>query len=191
MRVSVSIAITCLFTTVSSAQTPIFTQRHTVPDVRLRRDGRCGGQPYAAKTNTTLTVYDNRHIVYERWTTTRCPAENAPPANAHTDDMEGAKQRVSGTVSSQTFAEFRQLLERDDVRQLTSFMNAGPGEGDFAILIDRGNATQTIDVVSLLPTHRELVDRPALLNVICASARLVTSVARSVASPRWCAVPDR
>ena len=65
-------------------------------------------------------------------------------------------------------------------------MNAGPGVGDFKIVIARPGGTQTIEVASLSPDHFQLVDDPSLIHLICKAKEIARVASRSGEPPDWC-----
>jgi hypothetical protein len=78
------------------------------------------------------------------------------------------------------------FLDRADVKGIGSFMNAGPGAGDFKIAIARPSDTQNIDVISLMPNHVQLVEYPALIHLICKAKDMARISSKSGELPNWC-----
>jgi hypothetical protein len=75
---------------------------------------------------------------------------------------------------------------RADVKEISSFMNAGPGVGDFKIAIARPAGIQNIDALSLLPDHDQLVKHPALIHLICRAKDMGRIASNSGELPGWC-----
>jgi hypothetical protein len=59
-------------------------------------------------------------------------------------------------IGSSDYQRFRKFLDDPNVTALTSFLNAGPGIGDYEIEIHRASGVQQVSVGSLAPDHVEL-----------------------------------
>ena len=78
------------------------------------------------------------------------------------------------------------FLDRPDVKGIGSFMNAGPGVGDFKIAIARASGTQNIEVLSLMPNHVQLVKYAALIHLVCQAKDMARISSKSGEPPDWC-----
>jgi hypothetical protein len=72
------------------------------------------------------------------------------------------------------------------MKGIGSFMNAGPGVGDFKIAIARPAGLQNVDVLSLMPDHVQLVKYPALIHLICKAKDMGRIASNSGELPSWC-----
>src|SRR5262245_2768914 len=84
-------------------------------------------------------------------------------------------------VAPPEYQRLKALLDSSSVNNLTSFMNAGPGVGDYEIEISRPSGVQRISVVALMPEHVELRRDPTLLRLICAAKQIA-----AIPRPSWC-----
>jgi hypothetical protein len=109
-----------------------------------------------------------------------------PPLALRWEAPGGAAAVFRYRLSELEFEQFKALLARTDVQAIQSFMNAGPGVGDFKVAIARRDGTQNIDVVSLSPNHFQLVNDPALVHVICKAKEIARMSSRSGELPDWC-----
>ena len=86
----------------------------------------------------------------------------------------------------QEFKQFKSFLDRDEVKRITDFMNAGPGVGDFKIAIARPSGVQNIELISLMPGHVQLGKNSALVQLICRARNLARMATHSAEFPDWC-----
>ncbi len=77
------------------------------------------------------------------------------------------------------YHQFDQLLSDPNVARLTSFLNAGPGVGDYEIEIHRAAGVQRISGVSLMPDHIELRRDSTLLRLICGAKQIAGTTRRA------------
>jgi hypothetical protein len=120
-----------------------------------------------------LTVLDDGTVKYRL--APGCPSRIIPAdlAKSHeaAESWTGsqATERVyEYSLPPAKFARLKELLDRQEVTHaMGSFMNAGPGVGDFEIEISRSDATQRIPILSFMPQHYELREHPAITYVIC------------------------
>jgi hypothetical protein len=133
-------------------------------------------------------VFDSREVVYQTSTEVRCLGQRVGdlPLSLRWAAPSGTPGIFRYRLSALEFEQFKALLDRADVQGIDSFMNAGPGVGDFKVAIARPNGTQNIDVVSLSPSHVQLVNDPALLHVICKAKEMARISSSSGELPVWC-----
>jgi hypothetical protein len=167
---------------------PLFTQQERQSRADARPNPLCKPEPYeTAISYSELTVFDSREIVYQTSTVARCLGQVGDPPLAHRWEAPGGTAAVfRSTLSAPEFEQFRLFLDRADVRALQSFMNAGPGVGDFRVAITRSGGTQNIEVLSLSPNHVQLVADPSLIHLICKAKEMARMASRSGELPEWC-----
>ena len=167
---------------------PLFTQHERQSNGTARPNSRCSPEPNeTAVTYSDVTVFDNREVVYRTSTAVACLGDvGDPPFARRWEAPSSAADVFRTTLSAQELEQFRIFLDRVDVRGIRSFMNAGPGVGDFKITIARPAGTHTIDVTSLSPAHMQLVDDPTLIHVICRAKEMARRASRSGEVPDWC-----
>jgi hypothetical protein len=144
---------------------PVFTQHERQSHAAARPNPRCRPEPYETPiTYSEVTVFDSREVVYQSSTIVPCLGEVGDPLFSRRWEAPSSKAAVfRSALSMPEFEQFRIFLDRADVRSLQSFMNAGPGVGDFKIAVERPAGTQNIEVFSLSPDHFQLVDDPPYL----------------------------
>jgi hypothetical protein len=167
---------------------PLFTQHERQPHPAARPNPLCSPEPYETPiTYSELTVFDSREIVYRISTVVPCLGQVVnPPATRRWDAPSGTAAVFRSTLSAPEFEQLKIFLTRADVQGIQSFMNAGPGVGDFKVAITRPAGTQIIEVISLAPDHFQLVDDPALIHLICKAKEMARSASRSGELPEWC-----
>jgi len=84
-------------------------------------------------------------------------------------------------------SELRILLERQEVKQASAFLDAAPIDEDYEIEIPRSDQVQDIPVLALLPNHVELQEHPALLYLICKAKEIEHLAGSTQEIPGWCA----
>jgi hypothetical protein len=82
--------------------------------------------------------------------------------------------------------ELRTLLDRQEVKEISDFMNAAPIFDDFEIEIPLQEGSQHVLVFAFMPNHIELQQHPALLHVICKAKRIEAAASNSSETPVWC-----
>jgi len=167
---------------------PLFTQHERQSHAAARPNPLCRPEPYETPiTYSELTVFDSREIVYQISTVVPCLGHVGDPPLAHRWEAPSGKAAVfRSTLSAPEFERLKVFLDRADVRHIQSFMNAGPGVGDFKIAISRPAGTQRIEVLSLSPSHFQLVDDPSLIHVICKAKDMARVASPSSELPEWC-----
>ena len=167
---------------------PLFTQHERQSNGAARPNSRCSPEPYeTAITYSEVTVFESREVVHRTSTAVSCLGEvGDPPFARQWEAPSGAAKVFRTTLSATEFEQFKIFLERADVRGIRSFMNAGPGVGDFKIAIARPPGTQDIEVLSLSPDHFQLVNDPSLIHLICKAKEMAQTASRSDEVPDWC-----
>lgn len=167
---------------------PLFTQHERQSHAAARPNPLCRPEPYETPiTYSDLTVFDSREVVYQISTVAPCLGQGGdPPLALRWEAPSGPTAVFRYRLSTPEFEQFRIFLDRADVRGIQSFMNAGPGVGDFKVTIARPAGTQDIEVVSLSPNHVRLVDDPSLIHLICRAKELARIASRSGELPGWC-----
>jgi len=167
---------------------PLFTQQERQSHADARPNPLCKPEPYETPISySELTVFDNREIVYQISTVTPCLGQVADPPLAHRwEAPNGTAAVFRSTLSAPEFEQFTIFLDRADVRAVRSFMNAGPGVGDFRVAIARSGGTQSIEVLSLSPNHVQLVADPSLVHLICKAKEMARMASHSGELPEWC-----
>jgi hypothetical protein len=167
---------------------PLFTQHERQAHADARPNPRCKPEPYeTARTYSEVTVFDSREVEYRISTVVRCLGQPADPSSVSRWDPPADTAKVfRATLAAPDFEQFKAFLDRADVRDLHDFMNAGPGVGDFKIAITRAAGPQNIEVLSLLPNHVELLERPALIHLVCQAKEMARRASRSGELPDWC-----
>jgi hypothetical protein len=171
----------------SSQPRPLFTQRERQSPAAARPNPRCKPEPYETPiTYSELTVFESREVVFQSSTVVPCLGEVGDPPFAGRWAPSGTASVFRHTLSVPEFEQFKAFLDRADVQGLQSFMNAGPGVGDFKIAIARPGGPQTIDVASLSPDHFQRVRDPSLIHLVCKAKEMARMASRSGELPEWC-----
>jgi hypothetical protein len=148
---------------------PLFTQHERQSRAAARPNPLCRPEPYETRiTHSDVTVFDTREVEYQISTIVSCVGQLGDLALRLRWQAPSATATVFRSMLSEPdFEQLKIFLDRADVRGIQSFMNAGPGVGDFEVTIVRPAGTQKIEVLSLSPNHFSLVDDPSLIHVIC------------------------
>jgi hypothetical protein len=169
---------------------PLFTQHERQSQMAAHPNPACKPEPYETPiiTYSEITVFDSREVVYRISTEVPCrgPQVGDPPLARRWEAPSGTAAVFRYRLSTLEFEQFKAFLERADVQSIHSFMNAGPGVGDFKVAIARSAGTQNIDVVSLSPDHFQLVNDPALIHVVCKAKEIGRMASSSGELPDWC-----
>lgn len=167
---------------------PLFAQQERDVDRAPHPNPLCKQAPYERVTNySELTVFDSREVVYRTSREARCDGEAGDPAwMLRWEAPSGIASSFRYTLSVPEFERFKLFLDRSDVKGVESFMNAGPGVGDFKITIARPSGSRNIDVVSLMPNHYSLVTNPAMIEIICIAKEMARRSPNSGELPDWC-----
>jgi predicted GH43/DUF377 family glycosyl hydrolase len=172
---------------------PLFTQQERQLSAAARPNPLCKPSPFEIPiTYSKLTVLDSGEVVYQTSAVAPCVGQVAdPPWRLRWEAPSGTTTGFRYTLSAPELEQLKSFLDRADVKGIESFLNAGPGVGDFKIAIARPSATQNIEVLSLMPNHVQLVDNPALIHLICKAKDLARMASRSGELPDWCRVARR
>ena len=167
---------------------PLLTQHERQSHSAARPNPRCKPSPYETPiTYSELTVFDSREVVYQISTVVPCLGLVVdPPWGLRWDAPDGTKAVFRYRLSVLEFEQLKTFLDRADVKGIDSFMNAGPGVGDFKIAIARPSGTQNIEVLSLMPNHDQLVKNPALIHLVCKAKDMARISSKSGELPDWC-----
>jgi len=127
---------------------PVFTQQER--QAAARPNPLCRPEPVETTiTYSEVTVFESREIVYQISTAVPCLAQvGDPPLALRWEAPSGTAAVFRSRLSAPEFEQLKIFLDRADVRRIQSFMNAGPGVGDFKVAIARPAGTQNIAVVS-------------------------------------------
>jgi hypothetical protein len=165
---------------------PLFTQHERQTHAAARPNPLCGPEPYETPvTYSEVTVFANHEVAYRISTMAKCLGQLGDLARRW-EAPGGTTSDFRSKLSDPDFEQLKIFLDRADVRGIQSFMNAGPGVGDFKIAIVRPAGTQNIEVLSLSPNHFQLVDDPSLIHVICKAKEIARATSRSGELPEWC-----
>jgi hypothetical protein len=167
---------------------PLFTQHERQSHGAARPNPLCRPEPYETPiTYSEVSVFDTREVVYQTSTVVPCLGQvDDPPLALRWEAPSGTAAVFRYRLSTPEFEQLKIFLDRADVRGIQSFMNAGPGVGDFKVAIARPAGTQNIEVASLSPNHFQLVDDPSLIHVICKAKEMARIASRSGELPEWC-----
>lgn len=167
---------------------PLLTQHERQLHSAARSNPLCKPWPYESPiTYSELTVFDSRQVVYQISTVVPCQGQVVdPPWGQRWDATSGTKAVFRYRLSVREFEQLKTFLDRADVKGIDSFLNAGPGVGDFKIAITRPYGTQNIEVLSLMPNHDQLVKNPALIHLVCRAKDLARISSKSGELPDWC-----
>jgi hypothetical protein len=171
-----------------SAGSTAVTQHERQSHAAARPNPLCRPEPYETPiTYSEVTVFDSREVVYQISTVVPCVGQVVDPPFALRWEAPGGRATVFRyRFSASGLEQLKIFLDRVDVQGIHSFMNAGPGVGDFKVAIARPAGTQNIEVASLSPNHFQLVDDPSLIHVICTAKELARTASRSGELPEWC-----
>jgi hypothetical protein len=140
-----------------------------------------GAETKKADSNFTsiLTVLDDGNVEYRvvsdcfdrsRW--------SCPPS---------ALEKVFHyALTTQQFAEFRNLLERQEIREVADFLNAAPISNDYDIEIPRPEGVQRVQILAWMPNHLELEQHPALIYLVCKAKEIEHRASGTQEMPDWC-----
>jgi hypothetical protein len=166
---------------------PLFTQYERQSHAAARPNPLCRPEPYETPiTYSEVTVFDTREIVYRTSTVVPCLGQVGDPPFARRWAPDGTAAVFRHTLAPPEYEQLKIFLARADVQRIHSFMNAGPGVGDFKIAIARPDRTQNIEVLSLSPDHVQLVNNPSLIHLICRAKELARVSSRTGELPEWC-----
>ena len=167
---------------------PLLTQRERQAHAAARPNPRCKPEPYETPISySEVTVFESREVVYQMSTVVPCLGQVGDPPLALRWEAPGGTAAVfRSRLSAPEFEQLKIFLDRPDVQGIQSFMNAGPGVGDFKIAIARPAGAQNIDVVSLSPNHYQLVNDPSLIHLVCKAKEMARMSSRSGELPEWC-----
>jgi hypothetical protein len=167
---------------------PLLTQHERQSHPAARPNPLCKPSPYETPiTYSELTVFDSREVVYQISTVVPCLGQVVdPPLGQRWDAPGGTKAVFQYRLSVREFEKLKTFLDRADVKSIDSFLNAGPGVGDFKIAITRPSGTQNIEVLSLMPNHDQLVKNPALVHLVCTAKDIARISSKSGELPDWC-----
>ena len=167
---------------------PVLTQYERQLRAASRPNPRCKPTPYETPiTYSQLTVFDSREVAYQISTMSPCLGQVAePPWGLRWEAPNGTMAIFRYRLSVQEFERLKAFLDRADVKGINSFLNAGPGVGDFKIAIARPSGTQNVDVLSLMPEHMELVKSPVLVHLVCKVKDIARIASGSNELPDWC-----
>ena len=167
---------------------PLFTQQERQSHAAARPNPLCKPSPYETPISySELTVFESGEVVYRTSAVAPCLGQvGNPPWGFRWDAPSGPKSVFHYKLSLLELTQLRTFLDRADVKAISSFMNAGPGVGDFKIAIARPAGTQNIDVLSLMPKHVQLLEYPALIHLICTAKDMGRIASNSGELPGWC-----
>ena len=167
---------------------PLLTQQERQLHSAARPNPLCKTSPYeTSNTYSELTVFDSRVVMYQVSTVVSCLGQIVDPPWAVRWDAPGGKKAVFRyRLTVPEIEHLKSFLDRADVKGIRSFMNAGPGVGDFKIAIARPSGTQNIEVISLMPNHVQLVEYPSLIHLICKAKDMARISSKSGELPDWC-----
>ena len=181
IRVRLSVAGAALlaaftsFEVVDAADNPLFTIRERL--TTWKQEQCPSGTLGKDVSYSELRVFADAQAEQHTWRAAGCTGATdsrdwKPPA--------GSKLRKF-RLAPPEYQRLRALLDSPSVNSLSSFMNAGPGVGDYEVEIDRPSGLQRISVVALMPEHVELRRDPTLLRLICAAKQIA-----DMPQPSWC-----
>jgi len=100
----------------------------------------------------------------------------------------GASSRkvFQNKLSATQFSELTSLLDRQEIKEISDFMNAAPIFDDFEIEIPRQERSQDIHVLAFMPSHIELQQHPALIQVVCEAKGIERAASNAPETPSWC-----
>lgn len=190
-RMLVSLLIIGAFVSCADAHPqdrPLFTQQERQSHSVARPNPLCKPSPYETPiTYSELTVFDSGEVVYQTSAVAPCLGQAGdPPWGLRWEGPSSSTFVFRYRLSALEFTQLKTFLDRADVKEISSFMNAGPGVGDFKIAIARPTGIQNIDVLSLMPNHVQLVKDPALIHLICKAKDMGRIASNSGELPGWC-----
>ena len=170
-----------------SQAAPLFTQHERQSHGSARSNPLCKPEPYDTPiTYSEITVFDNREVVYRRSTEAPCMGEIGDPPFARRWGPSGTAAVFRHMLSASEFEQLKEFLDQTDVKNIRSFMDAGPGVGDFKVAIARPAGIQHIEVLSLSPDHFQLVKDPSLIHLVCKAKEMARVAAGAGELPEWC-----
>jgi hypothetical protein len=167
-------AFACLEVVVS-ADDPLLAIRERLTSSKQQQ---CpSGMPGKDVSYSELRVFTSEQAEERTWRVTGCSSATDP----RDWKAPGGSRLRKFRLAPNEYQRLKALLESPNVGSLGSFMNAGPGVGDYEVEIYRPSGVQRISVVALMPEHVELRRDPTLLRLICAAKQLSV-----VPQPSWC-----
>ena len=176
------------FVPTPSQSHPVVTQYERQRPVG-HKDPSCKSGFQFSFTTSKLTVFESREVVYELSEHAFCEGQVPDPpwgATWDTQPRDSNKSVFRYTLTVSDFAQFRSFLDRPDVKSTESFLNAGPGVGDFKIIIRRTSGPQETEALSLLPSHIQLIEHPALVHLVCRAKQMARVASHAGEIPDWC-----
>lgn len=170
-----------------------------VPREMLEVDSARQRPPFIQANNTNsrpaippdsqLIVLDDGEIQYRVSTWTICSNEDAkkcPDISSWPFRWDDSHEQVfQGKLDAPELNHLRTLLDRNDIRRLEGYDNAGPTVGNFKISINRANDQQALIVFGFQPAYDWAQNRP-LIDLICEAKTIAQHVSKSDALPPWC-----
>ena len=98
----------------------------------------------------------------------------------------GPERVIEYKLSPAQLFELQTLLDLQEVKDISDFMNAAPILNDFDIEIPREERSQHIRVLAFMPNHIELQRHPALIHVVCKAKGIETAASNAPETPDWC-----
>ncbi len=98
----------------------------------------------------------------------------------------GSGKVLHDELSPSKLSELQGLLDRQDVKHISDFMNAAPIFDDYDLEIARPDGVQNIQVLAFMPDHVELQQHPALLHLICRGKEIEHHISDTEEIPAWC-----
>jgi hypothetical protein len=89
-------------------------------------------------------------------------------------------------LSAAQIASLASFMNTQNVREITSFLNAAPIDDSYQITITRGEKQQQIYVTAFMPSHMELLAKPALTQLICRAKEIEGLASQSKWISDWC-----
>jgi len=143
----------------------------------------------AIPPDSRLTAFEDGAIQYRVSTWRICSkedAKNCPDPSSWIYKWDEAHERLfQGKLDAAELGHLKTLLNRDDVKRVEGYANAGPSVGEFKILIDRENRQQSVVVFGFQPAYNWW-QNPPLTDLICEAKVIAQSVPAPESLPDWC-----
>lgn len=98
----------------------------------------------------------------------------------------GSEKVFQYKLSPTQLSELKTLLDRQEVKEISNFMNAAPIFDDFDIEMPRQERSQHIKVLAFMSNHIEMRQHPALLHVVCEAKKIERAASDGPETPSWC-----
>jgi hypothetical protein len=144
-------------------------------------------------TDSELIVLDDGAVQYRTSVGKLCLGERPETLPDHRWGFRWAnseQQSFQTRLDRSELDGLKSLLDRDEVKRLEGYANAGPAVGDFEIEVSRPESPQKVYVLGFRPYSWTQRDAP-LSELICEAKTIAQRASKTAALPDWCKFPPQ